>query len=146
MSASSIGELLRDFLLADATVAGLVVTRAWPLRLPQKPTLPAIVITRISGLRIGNLRGPASAAEPRYQIDSWSTSVKGALELGQAVRRRLEGYVGVWTESDSPSPIAVSVAIRLIDERDEFQEEINGGLCRHSADYFVFHGTQSGLL
>lgn len=149
MSVSSIGELLTAFLLADATIASLVGTRVYPLRLPQKPTLPALVVTRISGERIGQLRGAASAAEPRYQIDAWTSPEtgghKGALALGKAVRNRLEGYTGDWSDGGSPA-IVVTVAVRFVTERDQFEEDILGGLCRHSADYFVFHGTAAGVL
>lgn len=145
MSTASVGNLLRDFVLADPTVAGLVGTRMWPVRLPQKPTLPALVYQRISGVRIENLRGPASAAEPRYQIDAWAVTVAGAQELGAAVRRRLEAYVGQWTSNGSPV-VTVGVAVRIVNEWESFEEDINGGLSRHSADYFIFHSTNDGAL
>lgn len=142
---ASIGDLLRDFLLADATVSGLVSTRVYPLRLPQKPTLPALVYSRISGVRIEQLNGVASAAEPRYQIDAWAVTLAGAQALGKAVRQRLENYNGTWTSNGSP-PISVGVSARIVNEWESFEEDINGGLCRHSADYFIFHSTDGGTL
>jgi hypothetical protein len=146
MSISSIEDLLIKYLLADASVAALVGTRIYPLRLPQKVTLPAIVTTRISGVRIGNLHGIASAAEPRYQVDAWAVNQAGAHALGAAIRQALEAYVGTWTDGNSPPVVSARVSVRFETERDLFEEEINGGLCRHSADYFIFHGTNSGAL
>lgn len=149
MSTSSIGELLRAFLLADTTVANLVGTHMYPLRLPQKPTLPALVYQRISGERIGQFKGLASAAEPRYQIDAWTDpntgGVSGALALGSAVRQALEGFTGTWSDADSPG-VSAFVQVRFITERDQFEPDILGGLCRHSADYFIFHATNGGTL
>jgi hypothetical protein len=145
VSINSIGELLRAFVLADATVSGLVVTRMYPLRLPQNVTMPALTYQRISGVRIGQLNGVASAADPRYQIDAWAANVAGALALGKAVRQRLENYTGTWTDGASPATTAF-VQVRFDSERDLFEEDILGGLCRHSADYFIFHSTNSGAL
>lgn len=142
---ASIGELLKDYLLADATVSGLIGTRVYPFRLPQKPTLPAVVYTKISGVRVEQLNAAPSAAEPRYQVDAWASSVTSAQEVSQAVRRRLEGFSGQWASNTSPT-LSVGVAVRLINEWESFEEDINGGLCRCSADYFVFHGTNAGEL
>lgn len=150
MSVDSIGELLRKFLIADTTVGGLVGSDATTafvhaLRLPQRPTLPAVVYKRISGVRIASLRGPASAAKPRYQVDAWANNVRGAQELGAAIRRRLEGYVGTWSDGGSPAT-TLFVQVEFVDDREFFEEEISGGLCRHSADYFIFHGTAAGTV
>ena len=150
MSVDSIGELLRLFLLADTTIGGLIgstatTARVHTLRLPEKPTLPALVIKRVSGVRIGNLRGAASLAKPRYQVDAWASSVEGAQALGAAVRQRLEGFVGTWSDDASPAT-SVFVQVEFVDDREFFEEEISGGLCRHSADYFIFHGTNGGTL
>jgi hypothetical protein len=141
----SIGDLLRAYVLADATVSGLVASRMYPVRLPQKATMPALVYTQISGLRHGHLRGPASAAEPRYQVDAWALTFSEAHQLGKAVRRRLEAFVGEWSGNDSPAT-SVTVAVQFITEYDVFEEDILGGLARHSADYFVFHGTHAGSI
>jgi len=136
---------LRTHLLGDASIAALVVARVYPLRLPQKPQMPAIVITRISGVRFGSLRGQASLARPRFQVDAWASTHDGATALGTLCRRRLEGYNGVWSDGGSPA-VAMNVSVVFESEMDLFEEEINGGLCRHSADYFIFHSTGGGLI
>lgn len=142
----TIGESLRAYLLADASIAALVAERIYRKRLPQKVTMPAITYFKVSGVRHGNLRGVASAAEPRYQIDAWAINGDGAEALGRLVRLRLEGFVGEWP-SDGGSPgNTVQVSIRFDSDMELFEEDISGGLCRNSADYFVFHQTAGGTL
>ncbi len=141
----TIGAALRAHLLADASIAALVVARIYPLRLPQKALMPAIVLTRISGLRFGHLRGAGSLARPRYQVDSWAQTHDGATTLGSLCRQRLDGFTGTWTDDESPAT-AVQVAVHFETEMDLFEADINGGVCRHSADYFLFHQTAGGAV
>lgn len=145
MSVQTIGELLRAYVLADTTVGSLVSTRMYPLRLPEKAIFPALVYTRISDVRQDHLHGPATASEPRYQIDCWADTWGDVWTLSAAVRNRLDAFVGTWTDAASPA-VAVSVAVRLISQQDFFEEDILGGKCRNSSDYFVFHGTDAGRL
>ncbi len=141
----SINAALRDHLLGEPAIVALVSTRVFALRLPQKVTYPAVVLTRVSAIRYGNLRGPASLARPRYQVDSWAQTADGAQALGALCRQRLEGFVGTWPTDDSPV-VDIRVSIIFDSEMDMFEEDVSGGLCRHSADYFVFHGTNGGAL
>lgn len=129
---------MRAFLLDEAAIAGLVVTRVFPLRLPQKPTLPAIVIQRVSDVREAHLRGINALSKARYQVDCWAQTHDGATSLGAYVARRLSGFSGTWTTTSSPAQ-SVSVTVFPEMEQDLFEEEIQGGLCRHSADYFLYH-------
>lgn len=137
---------LRAFLLADATISATVGTRVYPLKLPQGAETPAIVITRVSGVRSNVLSGPASLAQPRYQIDSvvrettGSTAFTVASTLGSAVRSRLEGHGGVMTDP-ATSPVSdYRTGVTFIDERDLFDPDVAGGYFRHSADYYIMHG------
>lgn len=141
----TIGTALRAHLLADATLAAVVTARIYALRLPQKPTLPAVVLQRISGFRWKHLRGSGALARPRFQVDSWAQTHDAASELGAVVRQRLEGFTGEWPIGGSP-PVTVRVSVLFEDERDLFEEDVLGGLCRHSADYFLFHQTAGGTL
>lgn len=135
-----IGQALRAFLIADTAVAGLVSTRIYPLRLPQKAVLPAIVLTRISGTRGHHLRGPQSLTRTRYQVDCWARTHDEATALGTLCQSRLDGFTGTWTLNVSPA-VPTRVTVLFDTEQDFFEEEINGGLCRHSADYFLYHHT-----
>jgi hypothetical protein len=96
-------EALRAHLLADTSIAALVGARIYPRKLPATVTMPSIVLTKISEVRYGSLRGPASLARPRVQVDSWATTQDGAVALGTLCRQRLEGYSGTWTDAGSPA-------------------------------------------
>ncbi len=142
----TIGEGLRTYVLADAGIAAIVGTRMYPLRLPQKAVFPAIVYQRISGFRFGHLRGSGSLARPRYQVDCWATQHLAATQLGNLCRVRLAGFAGEWSDDESPETTIRVQAIVFENETDLFEEEINGGICRHSADYFLFHGTAGNTI
>lgn len=145
----TIGAALRAHLLADTAIAAIVAARVYPLRLPQPKAgvvnLPAIVIQRISGFRFKHLRGADALARPRYQVDCWAQTHDAATALGSLVRQRLNGFAGEWTDDESPET-TVRVVVLLENEQDLFEEDILGGLCRHSADYFIFHGTANGTV
>lgn len=143
----SIYKALRAFLLADAPLAAVLGTRIYPIKLPQNPTFPAVTIQQISGFRYGHLRGPASLARPRYQIDAWThaRSSASAFEecqvLGGLLLSRLEAYSGMMADT-STSPVSVyQVWVEFIDDRELFEEDINGGFYRYSADYFIWWQT-----
>jgi len=71
--------------------------------------------------------------------------VRIATALGTLCRRRLDGFVGTWTDDESPAT-EVRVAVHFETEMDLFEEDVLGGLCRHSADYFLFHQTANGAV
>lgn len=146
----TLGSALRAHLLADAAISAVVAARIYPLRLPQPKkdavNLPAIVLQRISTVRYAHLRGAEALARPRLQVDCWATTHDAATSLGTLVRQRLNGFAGTWTSDESPSVDIAVQAIFLENEQDLFEEEIQGGLCRHSADYFVFHSTVEGTV
>ncbi len=129
---------LRAFLLGDTDVAALVVDRVYPLRNPQKATPPWIVLTLVSDIRDPHLRGIQAQAKARYQVDCWAQTYDGAVTLGALCARRLSGFQGTLTLQTSPAQ-AVSVTIFPENQMVIFEEDIQGGLCRHSADYFVWH-------
>jgi Protein of unknown function (DUF3168) len=142
----TISDGLRQCLLDDPAIFAKTNTRIYPLRLPQNPVLPAIVLHRVTGVRYPHLRGGASIARPLFQVDSWEKTYDGATALGSLVRQRLEGYLGQWTDGMSPPVIVTDVKILFLDERDDFQPDILGGSCRHSSDYHIYHSTSNGLL
>ena len=107
---------LRTFILADATVTGLVVARMSPMRLPQNPTFPALVYTQISGPRDRNLSGPSGRVVARFQIDCWAKTYLQAQSLADAVRARLDGYQGTMGAT-------VVGSVALENETDDLEEE-----------------------
>ncbi len=144
----TIGAALRAHLLDDAAIVARVDARVYPLRLPQpKPApavnLPAITYQRISGFRFAHLRGAEALARPRYQVDCYAQTHDAAQALGSLVRQRLNGFSGNWSDEESPETV-IHVVVLFDSEQDLFDPDILGGSARHSADYFVFHGTAQG--
>lgn len=140
----TIYEIVRARLLGDAAIVALVVARVYPQRLPAKVTLPSIVLTRVSGIRAGHLRGVASLARPRVQVDCWAPNSDQAGALGALVRQRLESASFPYTDTTTSPETTVNVQTVFDEEHDLFDEDILGGSVRHSADYFVFHSTAGG--
>jgi len=92
----SLETALRAYVLADAAIAAAVGARMYPRRLPQVPTLPALVYQRIDTRRLHDLDGPDGLPRPRVQITVWAANVQGATDTAALVRGRLDGFRGAW--------------------------------------------------
>lgn len=89
---------------AVSAVSTLVGARIYKRKLPQRPTLPALVVQLISGPRQHHLRGHDGAERTRVQVDAYvSDSVADpaqALEdIGAAVLEAMDGKT--FTVSDT---------------------------------------------
>lgn len=123
---------IRTRLAADGTIAGLVGTRIYAVRLPQDPSYPAIIYSRVSGVRLHNLDGPAGRAMPRLSIDCWSETYVGAQALAAAVRASLDGFNG--------SLATLKAVILIENEIDLFDADAGQeGAYRIVQDYIVNH-------
>jgi hypothetical protein len=85
---------LVTFLSANAAIAALAGSRVYPVNLPQKPTLPAISFHDISSVWVRDLSGPPTKVRRRIQIDAWANTHLEAQQLGDAIRRALNGFDG----------------------------------------------------
>ena len=147
----TIRDIVRDYVLDDGTVAGLLGTRLYPDMLPQKVTYPAAVILNVDTLREPSLRTVAGLATARLQIDVYAAPVSGASsrmladQCGAAIRQRLEGFDGTMPDHSTSPATDVRVWIVFDQERSGVEVEIHGGLSRHSADYLVDFQTQDGF-
>jgi len=120
---------IRSILINDATVKA-ITTRCYPVTLPQSPTYPLILYTKITGMRDHHLRGPSGHAHPRLQIESWSKSYSEAKTLAAAIRKALDGYSGTASSTKIGSCLIES-------ERDIYESEIE--VYRIVQDYFTWH-------
>lgn len=130
---------LRAHLIADATLAALVVDRVYPMPAPQNAGYPFVTWQRISGERVFSLGGPSGLAYPRFQIDVWSDSRENrpaggapyleSRAIADAIRRALDGFNGTLD--------GIRVSAILLDERDLFENE--GGITRVSMDFRIWH-------
>ena len=115
----------------DAIVGGLVGDRIYPLKLPQRWTLPAITYQKVSGERAHCLGGPSGRARPRFQIDCWADTYSGVKDLADGVRLCLDGFKGdINTESDVGGII-------LTGEYDIWEESIE--VFRITMDFIIPH-------
>jgi len=137
----------RAHLLGQAAIAALVVTRIFTPRIPEKVTYPAVLLTLVSDVDGHHLRGPNLVPTDRVQVDVWATTRDQVTLLGRLVRQRLNGFHGTWTGTGSPAPTITVQAIRYEVGSERFEEEIGGGLCRQSADYFLtFRDSEEQML
>ena len=120
---------IRSILINDATVKA-ITTRCYPVALPQSPTYPLILYTKITGMRDHHLQGPSGHAHPRLQIESWSKSYSEAKTLAAAIRKALDGYSGTASGTVIRSCLIES-------ERDIFESEIE--VYRIVQDWFTWH-------
>lgn len=78
-------------------LTALVSTRIYPVRLPQKPTYPAIVYTRISAERISAMGDDTGTVRPRFQFDVYATTYANARAVTEQLRKALQRYSGTDT-------------------------------------------------
>jgi hypothetical protein len=96
---STIESALRGQILSSAAIVSVVGVRVYPLTIPQAGNdalLPAITYQRISGLHDSSHDGPSGLATCRMQINCWAATFDAARELGELVRKRLDGTSGTW--------------------------------------------------
>lgn len=139
-------EGLKNYLTGDTGIEALVADRVYPVRLPQKVTLPAITYQLISDPRDPHLRGVTGRARPRFQIDSYALTQLSADVLGGLVRQRLDGFKGEFSDDASPPATITVQGVFFETAMELFDEDINGGSSRHSADYFIHHSTHGGTV
>jgi hypothetical protein len=129
----------RLHLLDLPAIVAVVAQRIYAPILPQKVTYPAIQLQLISDIERPHLRGPDGCPRVRLQVDCWALTRDAAASLGRLCRARLHGFAGTWTGDRSGSPAStlriLCVALDLAQEI--FEAEVMGGMCRHSADYYV---------
>lgn len=128
---------LREHLLGCAEIAALVVARVHTPILPAKCVYPAVQLQLISNVDRPHLRGPGLLPIDRIQIDCWATTRDGAVQLGRLCRERCNGYQGQWYGDGSPAPTLRVCSMLYGESSERFEEEILGGLCRHTADYLL---------
>lgn len=126
----SVGGDLRTFLLADATLSGLIGTRLYPLKMPQKPTYPAITYQWVTGQRVHSTDGASGLAGPRVQFDCWAETYLAMESVFEALRLRLDGYQG------AAGTTKVQGAF-FDNERDLYEDKVE--IYRRSVDYFIWH-------
>jgi hypothetical protein len=68
--------------------------RVHAMKLPQDPTLPALVFIRVSTMPTYSHSGFSNFTEARFQISCWAATYMAARQLAAQVRTALDGYSG----------------------------------------------------
>lgn len=128
---------LRAYLLADSTIASLVGTRMYPVKLPQGTALASIVFTRVSGLSGVTSSGREGLSRPRVQIDCWAPTMDAAATLADRVKERIEGFKGAiqWDENSPGNQVTVQ-GVFFDSEREDYDDTAK--LHRVSHDYLIW--------
>jgi hypothetical protein len=79
-------ESVRTYLLANATVAGLIVDRIYPDIVEQDATLPAVAVSKISTTHDHTLSNLAGLAHVRLSFDCYADTRGIANQVAEAIR------------------------------------------------------------
>ncbi len=134
-------QALRDFLLADDGVAGLVGARvSWATR-PRRAALPSIVMTQISGVRDYHMVAPSRLVTSRVQVDCWALSNAEAEQLAVAVNGAMSGLRMTLTVRPNSAPVQIQGAFleSQIDLSEDGSTPPDEMLHRISMDFMVWH-------
>lgn len=116
--ANSIGSAIRSKLIADTLITSLAGTRVYPQKLPQNPTLPAVIYSIISDTPNADVSGMAGLFNADIQIECYAETAQAAQDLSENVRLSLQSYRG--------THLSVGInGIYFITEYDAFDDEIS---------------------
>ena len=87
--------VLVNVLENDAGFAAIAGNRVYPHPAKQRPIIPYVTFQRISDSLRQTLPQPAALIRARYQLNCWSSSYGGAMNVARAVRRALDGLADV---------------------------------------------------
>lgn len=71
--------------LSASTSITVLTTRIYPEHRPAADALPAVVFSRVSGLRVNSLGGYSNLENAQVQVECYSSSVDGRRELADVV-------------------------------------------------------------
>ena len=81
-------------LTADAGVSALIGSRLYAEQMPQNPTYPAVVYSRVSTTQGDLLNGADTLTAVRIQFDAYAVDYAGVKALATAFRAALNGFRG----------------------------------------------------
>jgi len=127
-------EGLIAYLKAYGALSAIVSTRIYSFAIPEKATLPCVVIQRVSTPRIATMDmsgATGTLAHPRFQFDGYATSYAVVKSITDAIRAGLNGHTGT-------TGTGVTIRAALVDsEVPEFEPETH--LYRGRSDYIIWH-------
>lgn len=130
-------EGIASYLEGYAGLVALIGDRVYPMRIPQKATLPCLTYQRISTPRI--LTHDTSGAtgdliSPRFQFDAWAETAKSAKAITDQVRAALNGKTGAI--GTAPRQVTIRAALAESEVPEHVPE---AKLYRGRSDYMIWH-------
>lgn len=122
---------LRNHLINHAGLNALINGRVYPGRLPDPPTLPALVYTRVSTVSVSAYDGPLAEVEARFQIDAWGERQSDVRQVAEQIRLALLGFNGDMGGIGTQIP-------RQTNDLDSYETET--GLYRVITEFLIWHG------
>ncbi len=92
------GVLIKETLLADGVITGLVGSRVGPRPRVAREDCPCVTYWRTGDRGVYSHSGASGLRYPRYYVKAWATSYEVAQTLGLALREALDG-AGMQVES-----------------------------------------------
>ncbi len=126
----SFEEELVEFLLEDSKIQSAVSGRIGPLPLPQGTKKTSITYMQVGRDDGQTQTGADCLSANRWQIDVWSRRYGDMRELGELVRRRLNGY-------DGPMGGLTRVSFFMENRQETFEDESK--LHRGILDFTVWY-------
>ena len=127
---SLIEEALVSKVTNDAGVSALIANRFYPVKLPQKVTLPAMTCRRISGSRVHSLNGSSGLASPRFQFSAWAKKYTEAKDIAEKLRLAIQGFRG--------TVLGVRIdAILFESDQDFYEDDLE--IHQVASDYIIWH-------
>jgi hypothetical protein len=91
---ATIDDAIYTLLTSDPNLAAQIGDRVHPIRMPQEPTLPALVYQLISGGTSYSLSGDSRYRDAMFQVSVFDTTFFGCTELVEKVIRSLSAFRG----------------------------------------------------
>ncbi len=135
---ATLEEGIAAFLIADATIGGVVGDRIYPLMIPQgdayNPHLvgPCLTYQRISTPRIithDSSGATGDLTSPRFQFDAWGVTQKEVKAISDALRSVLHGKRGAMGGVTIRAALAETEAPEFIPDAE---------LYRSRSDYIIW--------
>ena len=132
---ADIEQAIREYLVADAGVAALVVARIYQGMAPKSAgILDRITFAQVSGEDVQSTQGLAGLDIARFQFDCWSSGATTCRTLADALRTALAGFRG------TRSGIVVRACLSLDSGDFSFEEPYDAsqtGMFRFRKDYRI---------
>lgn len=130
---------VRSWLLADAGIAAIVATRAYPGELPQGVRSTSLVYNTISEQGDYHMSGPSGLALCRMQIDAWAQTPDDAAVLANLVKERMDDLRQTTLSYGSASPQEQATIQSAFLDTGRMDYDAQADMRRVSRDYIIWY-------